>query len=458
MWQKALQPYVESGKVVAIGVVQEQHPARARLYCQWRKLDWPTFVDSLNLLDLTVVPIPVAIDESGIIRHSRIGPRTVVKDFIEVDYPTASIPERYNRATEPDPKRRREVARRENTATAWRDLGDACFMATGGTPGRWMDRPLPAGFSLDRPQGRGSDGEHAPAGSSVGGRGGGGCDPVGAYERAVAVDPGDGRAQFRLGVALRRRSESAQRRSGDAQAAVERWALALATDPNQYIWRRRIQQYGPRLDKPYDFYSWVGAAREEIRARGKTPVPLPVEPSGSELIALTNDEARSLPSGSRRGRPQRRGSDGDHAAACDVGTDSLLRDAGRLVEVETVITPARVRPGHRVRARVSFRLNEQTRPLWNNEADHLTMCVELPVGLVMGEGSLTYANPRPAETREVRHVEFEIVAGEEVPEGRFRVPAYVLYYVCEKKGGKCRFLRQDFALTLQVDADAPSLR
>ena len=51
----------------------------------------------------------------------------------------------------------------------------------------------------------------------------------------------------------------------------------LDIDPNQYIWRRRIQQYGPRLDKPYPFYDWGAAsAREEIAARGETPVGLTV--------------------------------------------------------------------------------------------------------------------------------------------------------------------------------------
>jgi hypothetical protein len=38
------------------------------------------------------------------------------------------------------------------------------------------------------------------------------------------------------------------------QKAVQYWTMALDMDSNQYIWRRRIQQYGPRLEKPYSFY------------------------------------------------------------------------------------------------------------------------------------------------------------------------------------------------------------
>ena len=76
-------------------------------------------------------------------------------------------------------------------------------------------------------------------------------------------------------MALWRRHESEHRRDGDAQAGVVRWTEALTANPNQYIWRRRIQQYGPRLDKPYNFYFWVAEARKEIRDRGEEPFPRP---------------------------------------------------------------------------------------------------------------------------------------------------------------------------------------
>ena len=47
--------------------------------------------------------------------------------------------------------------------------------------------------------------------------------------------------------------ESAVRRPGDFQAAVDAWGSAPALDPNQYIWRRRIEQYGPRLRQTLRF-------------------------------------------------------------------------------------------------------------------------------------------------------------------------------------------------------------
>jgi hypothetical protein len=91
------------------------------------------------------------------------------------------------------------------------------------------------------------------------------------------------RTLFRLGVAHRIRHESARRKPGDFQAAVDAWGPALALDPSQYIWRRRIEQYGPRLAKPYAFYDWIEQARAEIARRGEAPIPLTVEPYCSEL-------------------------------------------------------------------------------------------------------------------------------------------------------------------------------
>jgi len=124
--------------------------------------------------------------------------------------------------------------------------------------------------------------------------GGDGClgEAIAAYERALRLAPGDGSTEFRLGVAFRHRHDSARREPGDFQAAALHWAAALESDPNQYIWRRRIQvsvrrdhQFGPRLDKPYPFYDWVEEARAAIRARGEEPVALVAEPTGSEIAA-----------------------------------------------------------------------------------------------------------------------------------------------------------------------------
>ena len=399
MWQEVLKPHVESGALVVIGVVQEQHPDRAKLYRQWRKLDWPIYVDALNLLGVKMVPVPVAIDQAGIVRHERLTPSTVVAEFVRETYPSTAVDDAPNRVQEPSLPSLVKEAPHTGDARAWRRLGDAHFLFGGAK-------------ALDQ--------------------------AVEAYERAVALDPDDGRAQFRLGVVLRSRYESATRRHGDAQASVERWGRALKINPNQYIWRRRIEQYGPRLDKPYNFYFWVEKARQEILARGEQPVPLSVEPTGSEIAAPARDMA----------------SDGSPAMPDPDPSGRVHRDAKRLVAIESVVTPARVAPGGRVRVRVTFRLNEKAKPLWNNESRPLMMSLapakSVP-GWSLGEGQFTSANATRPETRETRAVEFELVLNPEAQLGLLELPAYALYSVCESTGGKCFYLRQDFGVVVGVE-------
>lgn len=402
MWQEVLEPHVKSGALVVIGVVQEQHPDRARLYRQWRKLDWPIYVDALNLLGIRVVPLPVAIDQAGIVRHERLKPSTVVAKFVRETYPSTNIDDALSRAQQPSLPSLIEDATHGGDAGSWRRLGDAHFLFGGPD-------------ALDQ--------------------------AVEAYEKAVVLDANDGRAQFRLGVTLRRRHESAKRQRGDAQASVERWGRALAIDPNQYIWRRRIEQYGPRLDKPYNFYFWVKQARKEILARGATPLPLRVEPAGSELApparGMASHEVSAMPDPDPTGR--------------------IHRDAKRLVAIESVVTPARVAPGGRVRVQVTFRLNEQARPLWNNESRPLTMSLapakDIP-GWSLAEGQLTFANAARPETRETRAVEFEIAFSRAARLGPLELPAYALYSVCEDTGGKCYYLRQDFSVVVALERPA----
>ena len=150
----------------------------------------------------------------------------------------------------PDPASLRRKAEANPAASAWREVGDALTIWGG------AERPTQA---------------------------------IDAYARALALDPRTKMHWFRLGVAHRMRHESPGRRPGDFQAAIDAWCRALELDPNQYIWRRRIEQYGPRLAKPYAFYDWVAQAKAEVSRRGEMPVALTVEPYGSELAGPVRD-------------------------------------------------------------------------------------------------------------------------------------------------------------------------
>ena len=68
-WHEATKDLQNDGKLQMVGIIQEQHPDRARLFMQWKRMGWPILVDSYNLLDVPVVPITLAIDEHGVIRQ-----------------------------------------------------------------------------------------------------------------------------------------------------------------------------------------------------------------------------------------------------------------------------------------------------------------------------------------------------------------------------------------------------
>ena len=399
MWQKKVKPFVDAGELTVVGVVQEQHPDRASLYKQWKQLDWPIFVDSLNLLDLAVVPVPMALDELGIVRGLSLRPGDL-QAFMQEPPAVGGSQSESKRKPEQDSKRLLAAVERNPSVAAWRDLGDYRFLFGG-----------EAGLG----------------------------DAVNAYQQAVVLNAADGRSHFRLGVALRRRSESAGRRPGDAQAAVNHWGLALATDPNQYIWRRRIQQYGPRLDKPYNFYFWVDKARSAIRARGESPVALRVEPNGSELAAPATAGESAPPI---------------NAVPFD-SHGKVSRDTRRLIRLETMVTPTPVRPGRRVRVQLALSVDGKARPYWNNESEDLRVSVSALAGAAVVAGEFAHANPQHPETQENRTLEFELQVDKSFQGSEINVPGFALYYVCERGGGQCRFLRQDFELQIKVDAKAP---
>lgn len=385
-----------------IGVAQEQHPARTRLYLQWRSFDFPVFVDSLNTLPHRVVPVPIGIDEHGIVREPRLK-RSEINEFIETEYPDPGVS---GSATNDEARTFHELrkqARSSNTVTDWRALGDAYFLRDGN--------------------------QHLKK-------------SISAYRRALEQRPDSGPVHFRLGVALRRWHETGTPTINAAQEAIRHWERALSINPNQYIWRRRLQQYAPRLDKPYNFYFWIQKARDEIRDRGEEPVSLNVEPRGSEVAPPADPDQAVKP---------------DDIPDPDPNGD-IFRDEKPLVRINTISTPVRVQPGSDVRIRVHFRLHSSVEPYWNNEATPLTLSVDLPDGITLNEGSFVHPNDREPETRGDRVLEFEVSVSEDLNKKQVTLPGYAVYNVCENKNGVCRFLRQDLSASFQVDPDAPALK
>lgn len=398
-WYESIKDLLEQGKLQMAGIIEEQHPDRARLFMQWKQMKWPILVDSLNLLDIDAVPITLAIDEYGVIRKVGIplkDAQTFAREFVSQTF-APPLPNTERKIEHPNLDKLRERTT-VNTPEAWRD---------------WAD-----GLVVWEPPNR------------LG-------EAIAAYQKAIELAPQDGRTHFRLGVAYRKRLDSEQRRESDFQLAVDQWQRALNLNPNQYIWRRRIQQYGPRLDKPYSFYDWVTTAREEIRARGETPATLVLKPSGAEFA----HPAKSFEA--RPGTLQEPDPEGH-----------ITRDNGEFIELEVAAVPSIIKAGAPVRFHVAFRPNLKNKAHWNNEAAGLRFWLNPPPDWVVESREISLESPPQATSQEVRQIEFEMRAPAEAKSERVKIPGYALYYVCEDVKGTCLYRRKDVSLLVTLNPDA----
>lgn len=391
-WHDATKELREEGKLRIIGITEEQHGDRCALFMQWKEMDWPVLVDSLNLLGVKAVPIAVFLDEEGVVRSTRVT-RESLPGLIEKEYPA---PPAGATPSPVGPERTRPPSGKlAKDHSAWLAHGDALFL-------------------------RGAEGDLSAS--------------IDAYETAIRLQAGP-EADFRLGVALRKRYDSPLRQQGDFQRAVDAWSRALAARPEQYIWRRRIQQYGPRLEKPYAFYDWVAVARREIRERGEEPITLRVEPRGSEIAS----PLRAI--GESSGEPKE-----------PDARDSLPRDKSSLVQVEQVVVPGEVVAGKPARVHLVFRPDRKRGVHWNNEAGSLVLRLRPPEGWQVERKHLEVPPGKGELSEEPRVLDFE-VRPPAASSGSVKLPAYAVYFVCRDDDGVCMYLRQDLQVLLKVQSE-----
>jgi hypothetical protein len=259
-----------------------------------------------------------------------------------------------------------------------------------------------------------------------------GTDAIQLYAEDVRQHPSDGAAHFRLGSAFRARYDSPSRVPDDFANAERHWARALDLDPNRYIWRRRVQQYGPRMAEPYAFFDWIRDARQVIAERGETPIPLAVEPGDSEFEKPDPGAATNAPS--REPDPRGR----------------IRRDRGEFIAVDTAAVPAAPAAGETVRVHVTFRPNVSTKAHWNNSVDPLVYWMTPPAGVGVAARALVAPNAGTEVSQETRTVEYDVKLPTSAPHGRVTIPGYALYYVCEDVNGVCMYRRHDITVTIPV--------
>ena len=393
-WNNKTREWVKEGKLVVLGIAQEQHPNRNRLFTQWHKIDWPVLYDPINIMQVRGVPIEVAIDENGIVRSLRPKMDKFEEEFLNKTFTGKDAKPPKIKATRPDLAALRRRAEKSRSSEAPRELGDALVL--------WGGQ------------------------SNIN-------EAINAYEQAIQINPDDSDAHFRLGVCYRLRYDSGQRASSDFQTAVNHWTRSRVLQPNQYIWRRRIEQYGPRLTKPYPFYDWVETAARDIKARGEKPVELMVLPTGSE-IAGRDSSFETKENSVKPPDPQ----------------GQIYRDEKGLILSEVTVVPPQVKPEGAVRVHITLRPNARLKAHWNNEAEPLKLWIDAPDGWKVEPQLLTAPQGDRPETSEPRQLEFEVRAAAGA-RGTSKLNVYALYYVCEDTGGVCYFLRKDIPVTITVD-------
>ncbi len=384
VWHETIKK-LDSDNLVVLGVVQEQHAERTKLYKQWKQYDFPIAQDSVTKLGAAVVPIFIGIDEYGIVRNTKLRPKGL-EAFVATKFEEP-------KATAPTVETNVDyalMAASDGSADELCMLGDQeMLFRTSGSK------------SYD--------------------------NAITAYQSAFEKDPDNGTILFRLGAAYRQRYDEHSHDDTDFDMASRYWTMALESNPRQYIWRRRIEQYGPRLQKPYPFYDWVGQAIEDIKQRGDVPVTLTVKLTQSELAD------RSKP-------------DYSNSETKPESTDQIERDRGAFVSIESTIVPGFVKPGKP--ATVHLRL-VPSGAKWNNESTPLTVWIESK-NAKLSKQRMTFDNPNLPESTENRSLEFDLLVGKK---GDCIIKGFALYNVCSEDG-VCMYRRQDFEIQVPNDADS----
>lgn len=390
VWHEITKPLREQYDFRVIGIVQEQHFDRAKLFAQWKQwkaIDFPLAWDPFGVTRSKAVPRVFLIDENGIVVKQSPTPEEVVEFAKGAPEDSVSIMTA-NQLPELDGVSRDEIAARTDLRVA-AEMGRVLFQGVEDT-------------------------------SAL----------IDALTMHLDERPEDAAtSHFRLGVAYRMRHDSRFAEPGDFQAAIDHWSAALALDPSQYIWRRRIQQYGPLLDKPYPFYDWVDTARAEIRARGETPIALPVALSRTERLGRVAESA-------------------DVEASPDPNGMVPLDD-GSWLDVRTTLVPDTQGRGHVVRVHVET--SPQTDIHWNNEVDGPVLWVDgLPDGWSAApRGQRGDLPPLPIsdETRAF-DVELRGPEGADLLGSGTTVTLTLFFHACEEEVGVCIYMRRDVEVAL----------
>lgn len=380
-WHGKTKQAVAEGQLVVAGIAPEQHGDRMALFLQWKGMsEMSVMLDSYNVLGLKVVPITLLIDEAGIIRGRNPSAQELAQFLQEPAAEVGSAP--------PAPRL---------------TSGDPIAARSSGAPDRHVLLAL---------------------------------DEI--LEDANTESAAEALAHFQLGVAYRKRYDSDKAIPSDFNEAVRNWQAALTIDPSNYIWRRRLQQYGPRLDKPYPFYNWISQAREEITARGDTPHPLVAEPSGAELATPT----KGVPPGPPAPRPPH-----------PDPNNKLPHDTDGLFEHNIVTVTHTGKTPSAMRIFVESSLT-QDGAKWNDEAGLSTVRITPPTNWIAEPTVVSFLPRKGASLEAPRVIEFELRRSKPIDPFEDKPPFDTSFqfflHVCHGRTAVCEYLRSNLTIDLET--------
>jgi hypothetical protein len=237
---------------------------------------------------------------------------------------------------------------------------------------------------------------------------------------------------FRLGAAYRAKFDTdAEQDPQDFATAAKYWTMALNGNPNQYVWRRRIEQYGPRNIKPYPFYDWVDLANTEIKNRGEQPVDQKVELSGAEIA----QPAKGAISANK------------DAENPDPESEITKFDSNQpLVGCSAIVVPSQIEAGKSVRVHLKFAIAKGAQ--WNNESSPMQIWLNVSETGVLSQQLFEISEAPQPNSTETRTIEFEYQTNKGVTD--VELTGFVLVNVCTEDEGQCLFRRRDFTIEIPI--------
>lgn len=333
-------------------------------------MDFPILVDTLNRTGVSAVPLLWAIDESGVVRKTRPDLKWFQQTFVKTDYPETSS--------------NQSAAQAESAAST--------------NVGHFLAQDWDAAIN--------------------------------GWQAELKQNPANASAWFHWACACRARYDHDNSNVVDFQNAVKGWSKALELAPNNYIYRRRVQQYGPNMKKPYPFYNWIAQARKDILARSETPHPLIAEPRGAELAMPSRtfiSESESIE---------------------EPDPDDRITVDNSLVKIDTVLSPYPAVAGESLRISVLMTPNEKQDVHWTNDAGTSTLVIKADQLKIDRPIQETRVPAGVATSEEMRQFDFEVLLPKaEAPE---HLNAYVVYYVCSGAEGECVYRRQNIKIPLPL--------